>query len=60
MLAAAKSPAEQAQAIVEHRIPYRVAATVVHQMTPTVLVALIEQMSPQELINSLGGLAAAP
>ena len=55
-LAAADSPAEQAQAIVEHQIPYRVAATVVRQMTPSVLVALIEQMSPQELINNLGAL----
>jgi len=55
-LAAATSPAEQARAILEHRIPYRVAASVVHQMTPTVLVALIEQMSPQELINNLGAL----
>jgi len=55
-LAAATSPADQAKAIVEHRIPYRVAATVVRQMTPSVLVALINQMSPQELINSLGAL----
>ena len=55
-LAAAKSPADQAKAIVQHKIPYRVAATVIRQMTPSVLVALIEQMSPQELINSLGAL----
>jgi hypothetical protein len=55
-LAAAESPAAQAKAIVQHKIPYRVAATVVRQMTPTVLVALIEQMSSQELINSLGAL----
>jgi hypothetical protein len=55
-LTAAESPADQARAIVEHRIPYRVAATVIRQMTPAVLVALVEQMSPQELINSLGGL----
>jgi hypothetical protein len=55
-LAKAETPAEQARAIVEHRIPYRVAATVVTQMTPTVLLALIEAMSPQELINSLGAL----
>ena len=55
-LAAAKQPADQARAIVEHRIPYRVAATVVRQMTPAVLVALIDQMSPQELINNLGSL----
>jgi hypothetical protein len=55
-LVKAQSPAEQARAIVEHAIPYRVAATVVKQMTPTVLLALIERMSPQELINNLGAL----
>src|SRR5207244_6074799 len=33
-LARAKTPAQQAHAIIEHRIPYRVAATVVQQMTP--------------------------
>jgi hypothetical protein len=55
-LAAADNPAQQAKAIVQHRIPYRVAATVIRQMTPTVLVALIEQMSAQEMINSLGAL----
>ncbi len=55
-LARAQTPAEQAKAIVDHRIPYRVAATVVRQMTPTVLLALIERMSAQELINNLGSL----
>ena len=55
-LAKAENPAHQARAIVEHRIPYRVASTVIKQMTPTVMVALIEQMSPQELINSMGAL----
>lgn len=55
-LAHAETPAAQARAIMEHRIPYRVAATVVRQMTPTVLLALIERMSPQELINNLGAL----
>jgi hypothetical protein len=55
-LARAKTPVEQARTIIEHRIPYRVAATVVQQMTPTVLLALIEVMSPQELINNLGAL----
>ncbi len=56
LLARAATPIEQARAIIEHRIPYRVAATVVQQMTPTVLLALIEVMSPQELINNLGSL----
>ena len=55
-LVKAESPAEQARKIVEHAIPYRVAATVIKQMTPTVLFALIERMSPQELINNLGAL----
>jgi len=55
-LAKASSPAEQARAIVENAIPYRVAATVISQMTPTVLMALIERMSPQELINNVGSL----
>jgi len=56
MLSKATSPAEQAAAIIEHAIPYRVASTVVAQMTPTVLLALVERMSPQELINNIGSL----
>jgi hypothetical protein len=55
-LARAKTPVEQAQTIIDQRIPYRVAATVVQQMTPTVLLALIDVMSPQELINNLASL----
>lgn len=55
-LAKAKTPVDQAKAIIDNRIPYRVAATVVQQMTPTVLLALIDVMSPQELINNLGAL----
>jgi Mg-chelatase subunit ChlD len=49
-------PAEQARAIIENAIPYRVAAGVITQMTPTVLLALVEQMSPQELINNVAPL----
>ena len=55
-LARAKTPADQARAIIANRIPYRVAATVVRQMTPTVLLALIDVMSPQEVINNLAAL----
>jgi hypothetical protein len=55
-LARAASPSEQARAILEHRIPYRIAASVVRQMTPMVLVALVEAMTPQELINNLASL----
>ncbi len=56
IIARAKTPAEQARAIVDHRIPYRVASSVIKQLTPAVMVALIHQMSPQELINNLGSL----
>jgi hypothetical protein len=56
LIAQAQTPAEQARAIVENRIPYRVAASIIKQMTPTVLVALIDSMSPQEVINNLGSL----
>src|SRR2546423_11585461 len=55
-LAKANSPSEQARAIVEHAIPYRVAATVIARMTPGVLSALVERMSAQELINNLASL----
>jgi hypothetical protein len=55
-LAKAESAADQAKVIIDRKIPYRVASTVVSSMTPTVMLALIEVMSPQELINSLGAL----
>jgi hypothetical protein len=55
-IAKSTNPAEQAKLIVDHRIPYRIAASVVSQMTPSVLVALIETMTPQELINSVASL----
>jgi hypothetical protein len=56
VLSQATTPAEQAQAIIDNAIPYRVASTIVKQMTPTVLLALIERMSPQELINNIASL----
>ncbi len=56
LIAQAKTPAQQARAIVDHQIPYRVASTIIKKMTPTVLVALIDRMSPQELINNMGSL----
>lgn len=52
----AQTPAEQARTIVENKIPYRIAASVIKQMTPTVLVALIDRMTPQEAINNIGSL----
>jgi hypothetical protein len=52
----ATSPGEQARVIAEHRIPYRVATSVIKKMTPSVLAALIDVMSPQEVINNMGAL----
>ncbi len=55
-IAGARTAAEQARAIVDHKIPYRVASSVIKHLTPAVMVALIHQMTPQELINNLGSL----
>ncbi len=55
-IAGARTPAEQARAIVDNKIPYRVASSVIKHLTPAVLVALVNQMTPQELINNLGSL----
>ncbi|NET39137.1 MAG: hypothetical protein F6K19_45400 [Cyanothece sp. SIO1E1] len=57
-LAKAESVAEQAQLIVDHKIPYTIAVGAVRQVTPVVLVALINSMTPQEVINNLKSLKA--
>jgi len=55
-LAKATTPQEQAATIIKHKVPYRIASTVVSAMTPTVLMALIEVMTPAELINNISSL----
>jgi len=55
-IAQARTPADQARAIVEHRIPYRVASSLIKEMSPMVLAALIEVMTPQEVINNIGSM----
>jgi hypothetical protein len=55
-LVRAPTAAEKAAAVARHKIPFRVAATVLRELTRDVLEALIERMSPQELINNLGAL----
>ena len=52
----ASKPSDQAKIIMEYKIPYRVASTIISNMTPTVIVALIEVMSDQELMNNIGSL----
>ncbi len=55
-LVKAQSPQDQAKVIMEHKIPYRIACTIVSAMTPTVLLALVDVMSAQELINNLASI----
>jgi hypothetical protein len=52
----ARTPAEQARAIVDHRIPYRIASGLIKEMSPMVIAALIEVMTPQEVINNIASL----
>lgn len=55
-LANADTPTEQAKAIVQHKIPYRIASTLISDMTAPIIAALISVMTDQELINSVGSL----
>ena len=54
-LAACKDPTEQAQIIVDSKLPFPIVQSLV-TITPSVLIALVESMSPQELLASLGKL----
>jgi uncharacterized protein with von Willebrand factor type A (vWA) domain len=51
-----KDPTEQSALIMDHKIPYPVAAGLISNMTPSVIVALIDAMSPQELLSNLDSL----
>jgi hypothetical protein len=55
-LAKAESAEEQAQIILDNKIPYTTAVGALKHMTPAVLVALIGAMSPQEVINNMASL----
>lgn len=55
-IAATDDAALQARLIVENRIPYRVAVSVIKNMTPMTLAALVNAMSPQEVINNVASL----
>lgn len=43
---------EQIRLVIEHRIPYTVAASVLPKMSPATAIALIERMSPAQALNS--------
>jgi hypothetical protein len=55
-LAKAEDAGEQAQIILDNKIPYTTAIGAVKHVTPALLVALINAMSPQEVINNLASL----
>ncbi len=55
-LAKADSAEEQAQVILDNKIPYTTAIGAIKHVTPALLVALINAMSPQEVINSMAAL----
>src|SRR5215470_117719 len=55
-LAKAESAEEQAEIIVDNKIPYTTAVGALKHITPALLVALINAMSPQEVINNMASL----
>lgn len=56
ILSRENDPAKQAHLIAEHRIPYRVASTVIKGMNPVIITALLDVMTPQEVINNMNSL----
>lgn len=52
----AKSASKKARLIVENKIPYTVAVSLIEKVTPSILVALINSMSPQEVITNYASL----
>src|SRR5260370_12479046 len=55
-LAKAEDAGEQAQIILDNKIPYTTAIGAVKHVTPALLAALINAMSPQEVINNMAAL----
>jgi hypothetical protein len=52
-LAKAATPEEQATALAESKVPFRIAVAVLPKLTPKLLEALIDRMTPQDVINNL-------
>jgi len=55
-LIASTDPTEQAQIIMDAKLPFPVVQSLVETITPSVLIALIDSMSPQELLANLAKL----
>jgi len=56
LIAKESNPAKQARLLMKHKIPYRIASTVIRTISPTILIALINAMTSQELINNMASL----
>lgn len=52
-IASEKDPVKQAKMLLENRVPFRQAMSVLKNIGPAALVAIIEGMSPQDVINNL-------
>lgn len=55
-IANSKDPNEQARLILENKIPFRLAVSMIESITPSTIMALVGSMTPQEVINNLGSL----
>lgn len=55
-LSESSDPTEQAKLIMENKIPYPVAVSLVKTMTPSVILALVDAMTPQELLANMDSL----
>lgn len=47
------NPTEQARLILENKIPFRQAESLIKKITPAALVAIVQGMSPQDVINNM-------
>lgn len=56
LLAQAKDSAQQAQIILDKKIPYPIAIGAIDHMTPAIALALLANMTPAEVVNNLGSL----
>ncbi len=55
-LSDSSDPTEQAKIIIDSKIPYPVAVSLIKTMTPSVMLALVDAMTPQELLSNMDSL----
>ena len=54
MLIASEDPAEQAEIMMNHNLPFPTVSSLVDNITPTIMVGFVESMTPQELLGNIG------